>query len=135
MSKPTAPAHPNLQLLERLGNHFPHELDAVGELIGEDFVFHYVNSTIPELDGDYKGLAGLKSLFQNLGAITRGSFKTIDKQLIHCGDELVVSHATHEMTVDGRSFEVDAVVIWRIIDGRFSEAWDIPAVNTTRRVS
>lgn len=132
MSEPITSAHPNLKLLERLGKHFPHGIDEVGDLIGEDFVFHYFNSAIPELNGDHKGLAGLKSLFQKLGAITRGSFNTTDKHLIHCGDELVVTHAIHNMTVDGRSFEADAVVVWRVVDNQFVEAWDIPAVNTIR---
>ena len=132
MSKPTAAVHPNLLLLERLGNHFPHELDEVGDLISEDFVFHYFNSRVPELNGDYKGLPGLKNFFQKLGALTRGSFNNTDKQLIHCGDELVVTQAIHNMTVDGGSFETDAVVIWRVVDDRFVEAWDIPAVNTIR---
>ena len=26
----------------------------------------------------------------------------------------------------------DAVVVWRIVAGRLTEAWDIPAVNTAR---
>lgn len=135
MSNPKAKPHPNLLLLERLSNHFPHDIDNMGDLITEDFVMHYHNSQLPELDGDYKGLDGLKNLFQNLGKTTKGTFKVLDGQLIHMGDELVVLHATHIMTVKDSSFEVDAVVVWRVVENRFVEAWDIPAVNTIRELS
>jgi len=27
---------------------------------------------------------------------------------------------------------IDAIVVWRIVDGRISEAWGIPAINTVR---
>lgn len=135
MSDTKTSVHPNMGLLERLTNHFPHDLDNLGDVISEDFVMHYYNSQIPELDGDYKGLGGLKNLFQKLGTITRGNFKVIEGQLIHMGNELIVIHATHKMTVDDNSFEVDAVVVWRVVGNRFTEAWDIPAVNTTRQVA
>ncbi len=134
MSDTKMSAHPNLLLLERLGNYFPHDIDNMGDLIAEDFVFHYYNSELPELDGDYKGLDGLKNLFENLGKTTKGTFKLIDGQLIHMGDELVVLQAKHMMTVEDTSFEVDAVVVWRVVENRFVEAWDIPAVNTTRKL-
>lgn len=56
----------------------------------------------------------------------------MDGQLIHMGDELVVLQAKHMMTVKDTSFEVDAVVVWRVVENHFVEAWDIPAVNTIR---
>lgn len=135
MSNPKTSVHPNLVLLERLSKHFPHDLDNLGDLIAENFVLHYYNSQLSELEDDYKGLNGLKNLFQKLGAITRGTFKTKEGQLIHMGDELVVLQATHIMTVEDTSFEVDAVVVWRVVENQFVEAWDIPAVNTTRKLA
>ncbi len=134
MSNTITSTHPNMALLERLSNHFPHDLDSLGDVIAEGFVLHYYNSQIPELDGDYKGFDGLKDLFQKLGTMTRGTFKVIDGQLVHMGDELIVLHATHNMTVEDNSFEVDAVVIWRVVENHFVEAWDIPAVNTIRQL-
>jgi predicted SnoaL-like aldol condensation-catalyzing enzyme len=32
----------------------------------------------------------------------------------------------------GTEIDFDAIVVWRIVDGRISEAWDIPAINTVR---
>ena len=135
MNKPMTSAHPNMALFERLSKNFPHDLDNLGDVIAEDFILHYYNSQIPDLDGDYKGIDGLKNLFQKLGTMTRGNFKVIDGQLIHMGDELIVLHATHKMTVADNSFEVDAVVVWRVVENHFAEAWDIPAVNTIRPVT
>ena len=36
------------------------------------------------------------------------------------------------MSFGGTALDVDAIVVWRIVDGRISEAWDIPAINTVR---
>lgn len=48
------------------------------------------------------------------------------------GDELVVAHVRDTMEFEGTTLELDAVVVWRIVDGRLAEAWDIPAINTAR---
>jgi len=48
------------------------------------------------------------------------------------GDELVVAYATHTLSFSGTLFDVDAMVVWRVFDGRLREAWDIPAINTVR---
>ena len=46
------------------------------------------------------------------------------------GDELLVTHVRDQMHLDGVTLETDAVVVWRIVDSRIAEAWDIPAVFT-----
>jgi len=35
------------------------------------------------------------------------------------------------MTLQGRPVAIDAVAVWRIVDGRIAEVWDIPSVHTT----
>ena len=37
--------------------------------------------------------------------------------------------------LEGDTIEFDAVVIWRIVNDKFTEAWDIPAVNTVRSIN
>ena len=34
------------------------------------------------------------------------------------------------MTLQGRPIAIDVVVVWRIVDDRISEVWDIPSVHT-----
>jgi len=40
--------------------------------------------------------------------------------------------ATTTVSFGGTEIDIDAIVVWRIVDGRVSEAWDIPAINTVR---
>ena len=46
----------------------------VGFLFADDFVFHYYNSHLPELAGDYHGLEGLRSFFERLKDASDGAF-------------------------------------------------------------
>jgi len=124
--------HPNLVHLGRFGKLIPHGLASAAELIADDFVWHYFNPRLPELVGDYAGLTGLQTFFQKLGELTNGTFRMQEGQAIPVGDELVVTTGTRMMTLDGQSFEVDVVVVWRIVDGCIAEAWDIPAAHTSR---
>jgi hypothetical protein len=36
------------------------------------------------------------------------------------------------MVLEGIPLEIDVVVVWRIVDGKIVEAWDLPAVHTIR---
>ena len=51
-------------------------------------------------------------------------------QLSEFVNELVVVHVKDTMVLEGSPIEIDAVVVWRMVDGRIAEAWDIPAVHT-----
>jgi ketosteroid isomerase-like protein len=46
------------------------------------------------------------------------------------GDELVVTHTKNTMTMEGESFAIHAVVVWRFVEGRIVEAWDFPSAYT-----
>lgn len=48
------------------------------------------------------------------------------------GDELLVAFATNTLSFGGAEIDVDAVVVWRVVDGQIREGWDIPAINTVR---
>jgi len=119
--------HANVGLLKQLdiGN-----IPGNADLFSEDFIWHYFNPKLPEIQGDYVGLAGLRDFFQNLGSLTRGTFKSEPQSVTAYGDELVVAHARNTLAMDGRSLEIDAIVVWRIVGGRIVEAWDIPSVYT-----
>ena len=67
-----------------------------------------------------------------MGSLTGGSFKVNPVAITPVGDELVVTQVKDTMVLQGQSIEVDAVVVWRILDGRIVEAWDIPAVHSVR---
>ena len=127
----TEGTHPNLALLQGLDLQ---DLDACKSIIADDFVWRYFNPHMPELEGDHHGIDGWKTFFAKLSEKSNSSFRrnVIDGR--PAGDELVVTHVRNAMNLDGTSIEFDAVVVWRIVDGKISEAWDIPAVNTIRSV-
>ena len=43
---------------------------------------------------------------------------------------LSVAHVRDIIKLEGTSVATDAVVVWRIVDGQITDAWDIPAVFT-----
>ena len=59
-------AHPNLALLATLNLQ---DSDSCRSTLAEDFVWHYVNTHLPDLEDDYHGIDGLKGIFEKLGAV------------------------------------------------------------------
>jgi len=121
--------HPNISLFKQLDLR---NLGEASDLFAEDFVWHYFNSHLPDLEGDYVGLGGLQAFFEKLGGVTGGTFEVEPISVTPYGDELVVTHVRNRLVVGGAPIEIDAVVVWRIVGGRIAEAWDIPAVHTGR---
>ena len=114
--------HPNAQLLKRLDLR---DLASAKELFADDVVWHYFNPNLPELQGDYVGLEGIRNFFQAIGEKSRGTFKVEPVSVTPVGDELVVVHARDRLTFQGRPVALDVVVVWRIKGGRIAEVWDI----------
>lgn len=121
--------HPNISLLKRFD---PRNLAGTADLFTEDFVWHFFNPRLPEIQGDYVGVAGLQDLFEKLGAVTGGTFQVEPVSVTPCGDELVTTYSKNRMTLEGRTIEVNVVVVWRIVGGRIAEVWDIPSVYTAQ---
>jgi ketosteroid isomerase-like protein len=118
--------HPNVTLLKRLDFS---NLDGAAQLFAENFVWHFFNPRLPDVEGDYVGLSGLQTFLEKMVALTEGTFKVEPISMTAAGDELVVMHNKNRMTLQGMSIETDVVVVWRIVGGRFSEVWDIPSVH------
>ena len=123
--------HPNIEVLKQLNLA---NLEESADLIAEDFVWHYYNPKLPELQGDYLGLSGLMDFFKILAGRTRGSFKVNPLSINPLGDSLVITHVKDNMVLDGKHMEIDAVVLWCIIDGKIKEAWDIPIIHTAKMI-
>lgn len=119
--------HPNLAVMARLDLR---DLDACAELFSEDFVWHYFNPNLPEIEGVYAGLDGLKDFFARIADRTRGTFRVEPVSATPMGDELLVTHVRDHLEFDGAPISIDVVVVWRIVDNRITEAWDIPSAFT-----
>jgi len=123
--------HPNIAVLQQFK---PTNITASAEIIAEDAVFHYFNPMLPDMHGDYLGRQGFVDFFGKIVGQTEGTFKVSPQSITPMGDELVVTHVIDTMTLNGQELEIDAVVVWRILDGKIKEAWDIPAVYTANRI-
>ena len=117
--------HPNLALLKRLE---PGNLPGSVDVFADDVVFHFFNPKLPDIQGDYIGLRGLQDFFGKLAKRTNGTFKTNAISVTPVGDELVVMQNRNTMTLEDENVDIDVVLVWRIVDGRVAEVWDIPSV-------
>ena len=122
--------HPNIAVLQKLD---PKNLAGTSEVLAEDMVWHYFNHELPQLQGDYVGPDGFRKFFEKMASVSTGTFKVKPISATPMGDELVVVQARNTMTIEDQVIEVDAVVVWRIVDGKIKEAWDIPAVYTAKQ--
>ena len=117
--------HPNLALIKRLDLR---DLAAAADVFAEDVVWHFFNPRLPEMQGDYVGLTGIRNFFEKLGGVTSGTFRIEPISLTPAGDELVVAHTRNSLTLEDQQITTDVVVVWRIVEGRIAEVWDIPSV-------
>ena len=60
--------HPNLTLLSKLDIL---DLDKSAMLFSDKFVWHYFNPKLPDLEGDYVGIDGLRSFFRKIAEKNR----------------------------------------------------------------
>ena len=67
-----AEEHANVSLLKQLdlGN-----LSANAALFAPDVVWHFFNPRLPDVQGEYVGLDGIQSLFDRVGALSKGTFE------------------------------------------------------------
>jgi ketosteroid isomerase-like protein len=114
--------HPNVALLKRLDLR---NFAASKGLIAEDVVWHYSNPNLPDMQGDYVGLDGVRSFFEAIAQKSGGTFQIDPMSVTPVGDELVVVQSRNTLTFGDRSVTVDVVVVWRMVDGRVVEVWDI----------
>ncbi|WP_435625264.1 nuclear transport factor 2 family protein [Flagellimonas sp.] len=123
--------HPNISILKQFNPTNPSSASGV---LAEDFVWHYINPELPELEGEYFGFSGLMDFFKKIGMRTSGSFQVNPITTTPLGDQLVVTLVKDSMTLEGKSIKIEAVVIWCIVDGKIKEAWDIPIILTTKMI-
>jgi predicted SnoaL-like aldol condensation-catalyzing enzyme len=119
--------HPSLAVLSKLDIR---DLDTSAALFSDDFVWHYFNPKLPDVEGDYTGVEGLKRFFATIAGKTGGTFKVEPISAAPFGEELIVVHARDTMELEENSIAVDVVVVWRIVEGKIAEAWDIPSAFT-----
>ena len=62
---------------------------------------------------------------ERLAERSRGTFRIEPVSATPVGKEWVVVQSRNSLTFDNRTVTVDVLVVWRVVDGRFVEVWDI----------
>ncbi len=114
--------HPNVELMMQFD---PRDLAASKDLFADDVLWHYYNPSWPDMQGDYVGLDGIRSFFETINQRTSGNFKVHPVSITPVGDELVVVQTRNTLTYLDQAIALDVVVVWRLVDGRVVEVWDI----------
>jgi len=118
--------HPNIAVIKRFN---PANVAETVDVFTEDVIWHYYNPHLPDLHGDYVGRAGIQTFFEKLRLLAGSAFKINTVSITAVGDELVVVHRKQVMNLEDHHIESDVVVVWRIVDGRIAEVWDIPSIH------
>lgn len=105
---------------------FQHNINHLNDLC------HYFNAELPDLHGDYVGFLGFKIFFETMAKCSKGTFKVKPVFVTPNDEELVVVPVIDEMVLEDRQVELDSVPLWRVVNGKITEGWDIPAFKTTR---
>ncbi|WKN41695.1 nuclear transport factor 2 family protein [Tunicatimonas pelagia] len=121
--------HPNIAILNKFN---PANVAEASDILAEDAIWHFFNPLLPDVQGDYIGLKGFQEFFERIGGRTDGTFKVNPVSATAIGDELVVVHSKNTMVMEDQPIEIDVVVVWRIVNGKITEAWDIPSVYTAQ---
>lgn len=124
--------HPNVALLMSVDLK---DIGTSADAFAEDVVFHFFNPHLPDFAGDYVGLAGVQEFFSKISALTGGTFEVNPVSITAVGNELVVTHTKNRMTLPTGQVETDVVVVWRFVDGRIAEVWDIPSAYSGVQLS
>ncbi len=126
----------NLELVARAGALIADGFATGGEdVFAADAVFHFANAHLPDLDGDHRGVHAIAALFRRLASGSDVGFSVNPVSIAPHGDELVITCVTNTVGFPGVAIEVDAVVVWRVFEGRIQEVWDIPATSTAREIA
>ena len=121
--------HPNIDLGTRIDTT---DMAAQVDLFHPDVIWHFFNPMAPDLAGAYHGVEGIAEFFQKVGNFSQGTFAIEPRGAWAVGDELVVVQPCNRLTQAGVASEFDVVVVWRLVDGKIAEIWDIPAIHTAR---
>lgn len=119
--------HPNIDLIASIDTT---DIVSNSDAFQSDVVWRFFNPNAPELAGSYKGISGIKEFFSKVRSFGGGHFAIQPKGAWAVGDELVVVQSRNRLGDGDSETEFDVVVVWRVINGRVAEVWDIPAVQT-----
>ena len=121
--------HSNIKIIEKIDQD---DIAASAGVFHPDVVWHFFNSMAPEVAGSYQGLDGIADFFRKVRTLGQGSFRIEPTGAWAVGDELVVTQTRNRLGNGDAEIAFDVVVVWRVVDGKVTEVWDIPAIHTAQ---
>ncbi|MDX8355339.1 nuclear transport factor 2 family protein [Cognatiyoonia sp. IB215182] len=121
--------HPNIDLIAKIDTN---DLAASAEVFHPRVVWHFVNPAVPDVAGSYHGMQGIADFIREVRSIGQGSFHIEPRGAWAVGDELVVVQSRNRLGDGDKAMSFDVVVVWRIVDGKVLEVWDIPAIYSAQ---
>lgn len=114
-------AHPNEELAQHGFDAFSKgDSEALAALMADDIVFHFPGRG--PLAGDHRGKDQVLANLAKQGELTGGTFRVEVHDIVANDDHAIVLTAARAERGD-RSWEDNAVLVFHIRDGKFSEAW------------
>jgi len=107
------------------------DLDEMPALLSEDLVWHFAGN-VEGIAPEHRGRdAVFADFWGKLFELTNGTFSVEPVDIWAAGPELVVAHLTVSMTIDDEARSGDNVVVYRVVDGKIVEAFDVPSSALT----
>ena len=100
------------------------DLDAIAELYRPDFVDHEpLPGAPPGIEGVRYSIAGLRSAMPDLRVVIEDISAHDDKVVVHTTWRGKQHGKLMGISGGGREVVTQAIVIWRLVDGRIAERW------------
>lgn len=96
------------------------DIAALADVFDEDIVWHYPGNS--PLSGDHKGRDDVLGFLSQFMVLTGGTYRAKLRQVM-ANEDHASGWANDVATRDGKSLDVNAVVVFQMSEGRVIEAW------------
>lgn len=114
--------HPNAEVVRKgLKAFADRDMEAVGELLADDIVWHVPGNN--PLSGDYKGKEEVFGFFAKLGELSGGSFKLDVHDVVGNDEHVVALVRVSGSRPDGRTIQMRVAQTFHVRNGKAVEFW------------
>jgi ketosteroid isomerase-like protein len=118
------PEHPNVERTRRGFAAFRTDPAELARLIGADCVWRIPGSA--PVCGEYRGRDAIFGLFRDTQRLTGGSYRVEPLWILGDDDRVVVAYRARGERPDGRSLDIEQLLVCRVEDGVWREVLALP---------
>jgi ketosteroid isomerase-like protein len=117
------PDHPHVQVFMRTYAAFTAgDMEALAELVAEDVVWHTPGHN--PLSGNYEGRDATFASFAREFELSGGTY-AVELHDVLADDDHTVALLRCTAARDGKTLDMNYVLVFHIVDGRITEAWEL----------